>query len=106
MSPVFYTFFYILYSLALCPDFVITSQLPKISDRWDWLGPFSVAFGERGVDAISFETSNHTPANNKPPSDTEYEYINKLPRPDGKLYATELVPGGRVGWTKVSNPTN
>jgi hypothetical protein len=87
-------------SLALFPGIVTTNYLPKFSDRWDWLGPFSVAFGERGVDAISFETRNHTNTIKK--NRTEYEYINKLPRPDGKLYATELVPGGRVGWTKVS----
>jgi hypothetical protein len=98
------TFIPVLFSLSLIPDIVITSELPKLSNRWDWLGPFSVAFGERGVDAISFELLNNTATSPNRTTYYEYEYINKLPRPDGKLYATELVPGGRVGWTKVNNP--
>ena len=70
----------------------------RVSNRWDWLGPFSVAVGERGVDAISFETSH---SNETQKQTASYEYTNKLPTPDKKSYASELVLGGKVGWTKV-----
>ena len=77
---------------------VAEQAAPHISDPWHWLGPFSVAVGERGVDAHSFETafSNHSRK-----LAAGFEHTNTLPRPDKTSFATELVPGGKVGWTKV-----
>ena len=70
-----------------------------ISDKYDWLGPFSMAPGEYGIDVQSLNTTESFNKNLK--SQLSSSYTHALQQPNSDHYLSELVPGGYVGWQKV-----